>query len=121
MSNVLHSPLPSKAIVTVTDALLARGMAGLRWQLRDLVMDGTYLVVVDLSEVDQISPQLLAGLLDTHRACRRRGGGVVVRHANHQVTELLRRTSLDKVFEIESHGGHHRRSALRPAVGRRDR
>lgn len=102
MSNVVHSPLPPKAIVTVTDALLARGLSGLRWQLRDIVMDGAYLVVIDVSEVEQISSHLLAALLDTHRACRRRGGGVVIRHANRRTSELLRRTGLDGVFTVEA-------------------
>ncbi|ADB32950.1 anti-sigma-factor antagonist [Kribbella flavida DSM 17836] len=101
MSNALHSPLPQKAIVTVTEGLLAQGLSGLRWQLRDLVMDGAYLVVIDVSEVDQISSNLLAALLDTHRVCRRRGGGVVIRHANRKTTELLRRTGLDRVFAVE--------------------
>lgn len=101
MSNAVHSPLPPKAIVTVTDALLAQGLSGLRWQLRDIVMDGAYLVVIDVSEVDRISSSLLAALLDTHRVCRRRGGGVVIRHANRRTSELLRRTGLNKVFEVE--------------------
>ncbi len=101
MPNISQSPLPQKAIVTVTDGLLAEGLTGLRWQLRDLVMDGACLVVVDVSDVDQISSTLLAALLDTHRVCRRRGGGVAIRHANRRTAELLRRTGLDKVFAVE--------------------
>lgn len=101
MPNSVHSPLPQKAIVSVTDALLAEGLTGLRWQLRDIVMDGACLVVVDLTDVDHVSSALLAALLDTHRVCRRRGGGVVIRHANRRTADLLRRTGLDKVFEIE--------------------
>ena len=102
MPNAVHSPLPPKAIITVSEALLARGMTGLRWQLSDIVMQGAYLVVIDLSEVEQVSSQLLSALLGTHRTCHRRGGGVVIRHANRRTSELLRRTGLDEVFEVEN-------------------
>ena len=74
----------------------------LRWQLRGLVMDGVSLVVVDVSELDQISSTVLAALLDTHRVCRRRGGGVVIRHASRRMSDVLRRTGLDRVFEVEA-------------------
>jgi anti-anti-sigma regulatory factor len=41
-------------------------------------------------------------LLDTHRVCRRRGGGVVIRHASRKMTDVLRRTGLDRVFDVEA-------------------
>jgi anti-anti-sigma factor len=103
MAQAVHSPPPQKAIVTVTETHLADGLSDLRWQLRDLVMDGATLVVIDVSDLDQISSTLLAALLDTHRVCRRRGGGVVIRHANRRAADLLHRTGLDKVFEVEDH------------------
>lgn len=101
MSHTAHSPLPQKAIVTLSDELLADGLSALRWRLRDLVMDGVCLVVVDISDVEQIESTLLAALLDTHRVCRQRGGGVVIRHADRKAADLLRRTGLDHVFEVE--------------------
>ncbi|WP_406054447.1 STAS domain-containing protein [Kribbella sp. NBC_00889] len=55
-----------------------------------------------MSEINQMSSTLLAALLDTHRVCRRRGGGVVIRHAGRKVTDVLRRTGLDHVFEVEA-------------------
>ncbi|GAB2642897.1 STAS domain-containing protein [Kribbella swartbergensis] len=102
MSDTTHSPLPQKAIVTLSDSDLDGGLPALRWQLRELVMEGACLVVVDVSEIGQISSTLLAALLDTHRVCRRRGGGVVIRHANRKMTDVLRRTGLDQVFEVEA-------------------
>lgn len=65
-------------------------------------MDGACLVIIDMSEINQMSSTLLAALLDTHRVCRRRGGGVVIRHAGRKVTDVLRRTGLDHVFEVEA-------------------
>ena len=102
MTDTTPGPLPQKAIVMLSDADLGGGLSALRWRLRTLVMDGACLVVIDVSEVDQISSTLLAALLDTHRVCRRRGGGVVIRHAGRKMTDVLRRTGLDRVFEVEA-------------------
>ena len=102
MSDTTRSPLPQKAIVTLSDADLDGSLSPLRWRLHGLVMDGACLVVIDVSEIDQISSTLLAALLDTHRVCRRRGGGVVIRHASRKMTDVLRRTGLDRVFEVEA-------------------
>ncbi|MFI7068406.1 STAS domain-containing protein [Kribbella sp. NPDC050124] len=102
MSDIIHSPLPQKAIVTLSETDLDDGLTALRWRLRELVMEGASLVVIDVSELSQISSTLLAALLDTHRVCRRRGGGVVIRHASRQLTDVLRRTGLDRVFEVEA-------------------
>ena len=102
MSDTTRSPLPQKAIVMLSNADVGSGLTPLRWRLRELVMEGVCLVVIDVSEVDQISSTLLAALLDTHRVCRRRGGGVVIRHASRKMTDVLRRTGLDRVFEVEA-------------------
>ncbi len=102
MTDTAHSPLPQRAIVTLSDTELATGLTSLRWRLRDLVMDGVCLVIVDVSDVDQISSTVLAALLDTHRVCRRRGGGVVIRHASRKMSDVLRRTGLDRVFDVEA-------------------
>jgi anti-anti-sigma factor len=106
MTDTAHSPLPQRAIVTLSDSDVGEGADGssaaLRWRLRGLVMEGASLVIVDVSDLDQISSTLLAALLDTHRVCRRRGGGVVIRHASRKMTDVLHRTGLDRVFDVEA-------------------
>ena len=107
MTERIHNPLPQKAIVTVSDTDQSdtdhgNGVTALRWRLQGVVSEGACLVVIDLSEVDQISSTLLAALLDTHRVCRRRGGGVVIRHASRKLSDVLRRSGLDRVFEVEA-------------------
>ncbi len=102
MSDTMHSPPPQKAIVALAESDLGGGLTALRWRLRGLVMDGVCLVVLDVTEIDQIDSTLLAALLDTHRVCRQRGGGVVIRHASRKMTDVLRRTGLDRVFEVEA-------------------
>ncbi|MFI7065752.1 STAS domain-containing protein [Kribbella sp. NPDC050124] len=102
MSDTAHSPLPQKAVVTLSDADLDGELSALRWRLHGLVLDGACLVVVDVSDLGQISSTLLTALLDTHRMCRRRGGGVVIRRASRQLSDVLHRTGLDRVFEVEA-------------------
>jgi anti-anti-sigma factor len=102
MTDSVHSPLPQKAIVTISDADLGSGLTALHWRLRGLVMEGACLVVIDVSDIGEMSSTLLAALLDTHRVCRRRGGGVVIRHASRKMTDVLRRTGLDRVFDVEA-------------------
>ncbi|WP_350275669.1 STAS domain-containing protein [Kribbella sp. HUAS MG21] len=102
MTDAIHHPLPQKAIVTISEADLGPGLTGLRWRLRGLVMDGASLVVIDVSDIGELSSTLLAALLDTHRVCRRRGGGVVIRHAGRKMADVLRRTGLDRVFDVEA-------------------
>jgi anti-anti-sigma factor len=102
MTDTVHSPIPQKAIVMLSDTDMDGGLTPLRWRLRELVMEGATLVVIDVSELSQISSTLLAALLDTHRVCRQRGGGVVIRHASRKVADVLRRTGLDRVFEVET-------------------
>ncbi|WP_329001025.1 STAS domain-containing protein [Kribbella sp. NBC_00709] len=102
MIDTTRSPPPQRAILPLSDTELATGLSQLRWQLQALVMDGVCLVIVDVSEVDQISSTALAALLDTHRVCRRRGGGVVIRHASRKMSDVLRRTGLDRVFDVEA-------------------
>jgi anti-anti-sigma factor len=102
MTHTVHKPPPRKAIVTISAHEVAGGLTELRWHLNDLVMDGACLVVIDVSDLDQLSSTLLSALLDTHRMCRRRGGGVVIRHANRRAADILRRTGLDRVVEVEA-------------------
>lgn len=97
----ITNPSPQQAIVTLSDKLLAAGSSALRSELRSLVMDGVCVVVIDVSDIGQIESTLLGALLDTHRACRRRGGVVVIRHADRRVADLLHRTGLDRVFDVE--------------------
>ncbi|MBM7788154.1 STAS domain-containing protein [Tenggerimyces flavus] len=92
-----------RVVVRLDDETFVDGMARLRWQLRHLLAGGARVIVVDLAGLRQLSSTSVAALLSTHRVCRSRGGGVVVRKANRRTLDLLRRTGLHHVFEIETH------------------
>ena len=88
-------------VVRLTEDMLADGVADIRWLLRDAVLTGAREVVVDVREVEHLSSPAVASLLSAHRACRARGGSVVVRGPNRRTLDLLRRTGLWRVLGLE--------------------
>jgi anti-anti-sigma factor len=88
--------------IRLTDELLADGLADVRWLLHDALLAGARRVVVDLSEVAQLSSPAVASFLWAHRICRARGGAVVLRGANRRTEDLLHRTGLWRVIELEA-------------------
>ena len=90
-----------EVLVRLTDTLLADGPADLRWLLHDALVAGARRVVVDLSGAPQLSSTVLASLLSAHRTCRARGGAVVLRRPSRRTRDLLARTGLWRVLEVE--------------------
>jgi anti-anti-sigma factor len=90
-----------EAVLEVTEDMVADGVATLRWQLHDLILAGARVLVVDVSRIEQLSSTAVAALLWSHRACRVRGGGVVLRRPNRRTLELLHRTGLWRVLSVE--------------------
>ena len=75
------APAPSRTdVVTIhlDDAVLADGLADVRWLLHDALLAGARQLVVDLSGVQHLSSSAVASFLSAHRTCRARGGAVVV-------------------------------------------
>ncbi len=97
-------------VVPLSQPMLAEGLADVRWLLHREVLDGARWIVVDLSCVTSLASPALASFLWAHRVCRARGGGVVLRGADRRVQDVLRRTGLDHVLQVQ---------AVRPARLRR--
>jgi anti-sigma B factor antagonist len=95
--------LRTDPVVVLDDAAVTDGLSDLRWHLHDLVLGGARSIEVDLSRTSRISSSALAALLSAHRACRARGGAVVLVNPNRQVTDVMRRTGLWRVFQVERH------------------
>ena len=87
--------------VRLDDALLADGLADVRWLLHDALLSGARCLVLDLSSVRLLSSSAVACFLSAHRTCRARGGAVVLRGANRRTEDLLRRTGLWRVLQLE--------------------
>ena len=90
--------------IRLTDELLADGLADVRWLLHDALLAGARELVIDLSGVQHLSSPAVASFLSAHRTCRARGGAVVLRGANRRTLDLLHRTGLWLVLELEPAG-----------------
>ncbi len=90
-------------VVTIhlDDALMADGLADVRWLLHDALLAGARHLVVDLSGVHHLSSSAVASFLSAHRTCRARGGAVVLRGADRRTQDLLHRTGLWRVMVVE--------------------
>jgi anti-anti-sigma factor len=87
--------------VRLDDALLAEGLADVRWLLHDALRAGARRLVIDLTRVRVLSSTAVACFLWAHRTCRARGGAVVLRGANRRTEDLLHRTGLWRVIQLE--------------------
>ena len=92
---------PDEVVVALTPALLDDGLADLRWLLRDALRTGARTLVVDVARLPQLSSPLLASLLGAHRVCRARGGAVVLRGAGGRTRDVLTRTGLWRVLQVQ--------------------
>lgn len=100
-----HSRLDAegdRVTIRLSDDLLADGLADVRWLLHDALLAGARRLVVDLSAVQHLSSPAVASFLSAHRTCRARGGSVVLRGANRRTLDLLHRTGLWRVLELET-------------------
>lgn len=91
--------------ITLTDELLADGLADVRWLLHDALLAGARHLVVDLSRVQNLSSTAVASFLSAHRTCRARGGAVALRGANRRTVDLLHRTGLWRVMRLQNSRG----------------
>ena len=66
-------------VVRLDEALLAHGLADVRWLLHDVLLAGARRIVIDLSRVHSLGSSALASFLRAHRVCRARDGAVVLR------------------------------------------
>ena len=101
-SSPLHGDDADEVTIRLEDALLREGLADVRWLLHDALLAGARRLVVDVSRVKHLASPAVASLLSAHRTCRARGGSVVLRGANRRTLDLLHRTGLWRVLELES-------------------
>lgn len=88
-------------VVRLEDSTGLRGLADLRWRLDTLLGDGAGTLVVDVAGLECLSSSTLAALLQARRICRARGGAVVLRGPGRHCFDMLARTGLLGLFQIE--------------------
>ncbi|NYJ08593.1 STAS domain-containing protein [Petropleomorpha daqingensis] len=101
-------PDADEVVVRLSEALLVDGLADARWLLHDALRAGARRIVVDLSGVPSLSSPALASFLSAHRICRARGGALALRGADRRTRDMLARTGLWRVLEVQVSGGASR-------------
>ena len=99
------TPASDEVVVRLSEALLVDGLADARWLLHDALRAGARRIVVDLSGVAALASPALASFLWAHRVCRARGGGLVLRGADRRTRDMLYRTGLWRVLELQTRTG----------------
>jgi anti-anti-sigma factor len=95
------SPTDEPVVVELSATGDPDGTPELRFQLHDVVLSGARSIVVDASSLDAIPSAAIAAMLTAHRACRRRGGRLMIRHPSRRALDQLARTGLWRVLEVE--------------------
>ena len=95
-------PVDDEVVVRLDEELLADGLADVRWLLRDALLGGARRIVVDLSGVHTVGSSALASFLWAHRMCRARGGAVTLRGADRRTRDMLHRTGLSRVLDLQA-------------------
>jgi anti-anti-sigma factor len=107
-----------EVVVPLDEALLADGLADVRWLLHDALLAGARRIVVDCSRVHALGSPALASFLWAHRMCRARGGAVVLRGADRRTRDMVHRTGLWRVLDLQASPA--RSAARRSPTRRRD-
>jgi anti-sigma B factor antagonist len=87
--------------VGLDDAVLTDGLVDVRKLLDDALTAGARWLVVDVTHVRFLSSSAVTCLLRAQRTCRARGGAVVLRGANRRTEDLLHRSGLWRVIQLE--------------------
>jgi anti-anti-sigma factor len=95
---------PDEVVVRLSEVLLDDGLADARWMLHDALRAGARRIVVDLSGVPGLASPALASFLWAHRVCRARGGALALRGADRRTRDMLARTGLWRVLEVQVSG-----------------
>ncbi|WP_432573239.1 STAS domain-containing protein [Kineococcus sp. SYSU DK005] len=89
------------AVVVLHEGLPHQGVGALRRELGRTLDAGAHTLVVDLSGVPHLSSVVVALLLRAKRCCRARGGRVVLRGLDRAHLQVLHRTGLSPLFQLE--------------------
>jgi anti-anti-sigma factor len=98
-------PDADEVVLRLSDALLVDGLADARWLLHDALRVGARRIVVDLSVISSLASPALASFLWAHRICRARGGGLALRGADRRTRDMLARTGLWRVLDVQPGAG----------------
>jgi anti-sigma B factor antagonist len=87
-------------LMTVVGRIDSSNAAELDEALKELLSNGRYNIILDLSGVEYMSSAGLRSLVSAVRECKRRGGDLRLTTPSERVSEVLKLAGLDSVFQI---------------------
>jgi anti-sigma B factor antagonist len=69
-------------------------------RLKEMINDGRYNLILNLSAVDYMSSAGLRTLVSALRDCKKKGGDVRIAQPSDRVSEVLTLAGLDSVFQV---------------------
>ena len=91
-----------EAVVELQPEDLPHALLDLHRVVTHAVLRGASRVVVDVSRVDCLTSTTITALLWARRRCQARGGAVVLRNPSARSMDLIMRTGLWDVLEVEA-------------------
>jgi anti-anti-sigma factor len=91
-----------EAVVEMRPEDMPHALLDLHRVVTHAVLRGACRVVVDVSRVDCLSSTTITALLWARRRCQARGGAVVLRNPSARSMDLIMRTGLWDVLEVEA-------------------
>ena len=94
-------PADGASVVVLHQEHAWQGTEALRRELAGALDAGASTIVVDVPGAQHLSSAVVALLLRAKRRCRARGGRVVLRGLDRHQLDVLHRTGLSPLFEID--------------------
>jgi anti-anti-sigma regulatory factor len=92
---------PTSVVLELVPEDLAHCLVELHRLVSRALLDGPSKIIVDVSRLDCLSSTTMTALLWAHRRCRTRGASVLVRNPTPRSMELLIRTGVWHVLDVE--------------------
>jgi anti-sigma B factor antagonist len=86
-------------LVTVRGRIDSSNASQLENEIQGLFANGRYKLVMDLSDVNYMSSAALRVLVSAVRECKKHRGDVRLSNVSDRVTEVLKLSGLDAIFE----------------------
>jgi anti-sigma B factor antagonist len=87
-------------LVTLAGRIDSNNASQLDNQLKGLINDGRYKIVLELSEVNYMSSAGLRAMVSAVRECKKHRGDVRLANVSERVDEVLKLAGLNAIFQV---------------------
>ncbi len=87
-------------VVSVDSSILQENVPMLRSRLGELIEEGRFWIVIDMSEANYLSSMGVAVIVDAKKQAVEKGGDVNIACVNHLILNLLEITNVTRKIEV---------------------